>query len=67
MRGEVLDAKKIQKARELKEQGVPYRSIANKLGISLGAIASNTKDISAPTRATRKYSKRAAQEEPPPQ
>ncbi|MBA7474503.1 hypothetical protein ES707_09857 [subsurface metagenome] len=63
MRGKALSTKKIQRAKELKRQGVPYRDIANKLGISLGAIAANTKDIAAPTRATHKYSECVAQEE----
>jgi len=61
MRGKVIDKEKIQKAKELKRQGVPYRQIANELGISLAAIAENTKEVKAPERATRKYPEATAE------
>ena len=64
MRGKVIDKEKIQKAQELKRQGVPYRQIANELGISLGAVAANTKGIDIPTRIAQKYPENLTEEEP---
>lgn len=64
MRGKAIDKSTIQKAKKLKRQGVPYRQIANKLGISLAAIAENTKEVKALERATRKYPEATAEEEP---
>lgn len=64
MRGKVIDKEKIQKAQELKRQGVPYRQIANELGISLGAVAANTKVIDIPTRTAQKYPENFTKEEP---
>ncbi len=64
MRGRIIDKEKIQKAQELKRQGVPYRQIANELGISLGAVAANTKAIDIPTRTAQKYPENLTEEEP---
>ena len=64
MRGKIIDKEKIQKAQELKRQGVPYRQIANELGISLGAVAANTKVIDIPTRTAQKYPENLTEEEP---
>ena len=64
MRGKIIDKEKIQKAQELKRQGVPYRQIANELGISLGAVAANTKGIDIPTRIAQKYPENLTEEEP---
>jgi len=64
MRGKIIDKEKIQKAQELKRQGVPYRQIANELGISLGAVAANTKVIDIPTRTAQKYPENLTKEEP---
>ena len=64
MRGKAIDKEKIQKAKELKRRGVPYRQIANELGISLGAVAANTKVIDIPTRTAQKYPENLTEEEP---
>ena len=64
MRGKIIDKEKIQKAQELKRRGVPYRQIANELGISLGAVAANTKVIDIPTRTAQKYPENLTEEEP---
>lgn len=67
MRGQIIEPEKIKQAKGLKRQGVPYRQIANELGISLGAIAANTKEIIAPKRATHKYPREDDTEEVPTQ